>query len=49
MEDLHCYTPFETDLGDGFWEDSEVHNDPIEIRTKALKMGLNILHYAFNN
>jgi len=39
---------FETDLGDG-WEDSEVHNDPIEIRTKALKMGTNILHYAFNN
>ncbi len=39
---------FETDLGDG-WEDSEVHNDPIEIRTKALKMGTNILNYVFNN
>lgn len=39
---------FETDLGDG-WEDSEVHNDPIEIRTKALKMGANILNYAFTN
>lgn len=39
---------FETDLGDG-WEDSEVHNDPYEIRLKALKMGANILNYIFNN
>lgn len=38
----------ETDLGDG-WEDAEVHNDPLEARTKALKMGANILNYAFNN
>lgn len=38
----------ETDLGDG-WEDAEVHNDPIEIRTKALKMGANIVNYAFKN
>jgi len=38
----------ETDLGDG-WEDQEVHNDPREIREKALKMGANILNYAFNN
>lgn len=36
----------ETDLGDG-WEDPEVHNDPAEVRTKALKMGANILNYAF--
>jgi hypothetical protein len=36
----------ETDLGDG-WEDQEVHNDPLEVRTKALKMGANILNYAF--
>lgn len=36
----------ETDLGDG-WEDAEVHNDPVDIRTKALKMGANILNYAF--
>jgi hypothetical protein len=36
----------ETDLGDG-WEDAEVHNDPIEVRTKALKMGANIVNYAF--
>lgn len=39
---------FECDLGDG-WEDAEVHNDPKEIREKALKMGANILNYIFNN
>jgi hypothetical protein len=38
----------ETDLGDG-WEDAEVHNDPAEVRAKALKMGANILNYAFKN
>lgn len=36
----------ETDLGDG-WEDPEVHNDPKEVREKALKMGANIVNYAF--
>ncbi|QYJ67640.1 DUF4159 domain-containing protein [Flavobacterium litorale] len=36
----------ESDLGDG-WEDQEVHNDPIEVREKALKMGANIINYAF--
>ncbi|MFC4818223.1 MULTISPECIES: DUF4159 domain-containing protein [unclassified Flavobacterium] len=39
---------FECDLGDG-WEDAEVHNDPREVREKALKMGANILNYVFNN
>lgn len=38
----------ETDLGDG-WENQEVHNDPIDVRTKALKMGANILNYVFTN
>lgn len=38
----------ETDLGDG-WENPEVHNDPIDIRTKALKMGANIINYVFTN
>jgi hypothetical protein len=38
----------ETDLGDG-WEDPEVHNDPKEVREKALKMGANILNYVFKN
>ena len=39
---------YETDLSDG-WEDADVHNDPIEVREKALKMGANILNYIFNN
>ena len=39
---------FESDLGDG-WEDPEIHNDPEEIREKALKMGANIIKYAFEN
>lgn len=39
---------YESDLGDG-WEDAEVNNDPTEVRQKALKMGANIIHYAFNN
>ena len=39
---------YECDLGDG-WEDSEVNNDPKEVREKALKMGANILNYIFNN
>ncbi len=36
----------ESDLSDG-WEDQEVHNDPHEIRIKALQMGVNILTYVF--
>ncbi len=39
---------YETDLGDG-WELEEVHNDPLEVREKALKMGANILNYIFKN
>lgn len=39
---------FESDLGDG-WESPEVHNDPEEVRQKALKMGANIIKYAFEN
>lgn len=39
---------FQCDLGDG-WEDPEVHNDPAEVREKALKMGANIINYIFNN
>ncbi|MDI1255722.1 MAG: DUF4159 domain-containing protein [Flavobacterium sp.] len=44
---VFLYT-FECDLGDG-WEDPEVHNDPKEVREKALKMGANIINYIFNN
>ena len=39
---------FESDLGDG-WEDSAVHNDPPEVRLKALQKGANILKYTFEN
>jgi hypothetical protein len=39
---------YETDLSDG-WEDQEVHNDPFDVREKALKMGANIIKYAFEN
>lgn len=39
---------FESDLGDG-WEDPEVHNDSEDVREKALKMGANIVKYAFEN
>lgn len=39
---------FECDLGDG-WESQEVHNDPANVREKALKMGANIINYVFSN
>ena len=37
---------YESDLG---WEDKNIHNDPDEVRLKALKMGANIIKYAFDN
>lgn len=43
---LVCFYSYETDLGNG-WEDESVHNDPPEKRLEALKMGANILQYAF--
>lgn len=45
---LVCFYDFESDLSDG-WEDPSIHNDPEEVRLKALKMGANIIEYAFNN
>ncbi|OEK08815.1 hypothetical protein A8C32_00635 [Flavivirga aquatica] len=39
---------YESDLGDG-WEDPEIHNDPPNVREKALKMGANIIKYVFDN
>jgi hypothetical protein len=39
---------FESDLGDG-WENPEVHNDPADVREKALKMGANIVKYPFEH
>lgn len=45
---LVCFYDYECDLSDG-WEDQEVHNNPQNIREKALKMGANIIEYAFKN
>ena len=45
---LLCCYDFESDLSDG-WEDEAVHNDPPEVRNKALQMGANIIEYAFKN
>jgi len=39
---------FDTDLGDGL-EDEEVHHDPPETREAAMRMALNIVHYALTN
>lgn len=45
---LICLYTTESDLGDG-WENPEIHNDPEEIRLKALQMGANIIKFVFNN
>lgn len=45
---LVCFFDYESDLSDG-WEDEEVHNDSSAVREKALKMGANIIQYAFTN
>jgi hypothetical protein len=43
---LVCFYSYESDLGNG-WEDQSVYNDPQEVRIEALKMGANIISYAF--
>lgn len=43
---LVCFYSYESDLGDG-WEDPAVHRDPEEIRQAALRMGANIIQFAF--
>ncbi len=43
---LVCFYDFECDLGDG-WEDPDVHGDSEEARTKALRLGANLVRYAF--
>jgi hypothetical protein len=45
---LVCFYSYECDLGNG-WEDPTVHNDPEEKRQAALRMGANILMFAFTN
>ena len=44
---LVCFYNYECDLGDG-WEDRSVHNDPEDVRQKALQMGANIISFVFN-
>jgi hypothetical protein len=43
---LVCFYDYECDLGDG-WEDQQVHKDSEDTRLKALKMGANLVQYAF--
>ena len=42
---LIIFYSYESDLGDG-WEDPNVHNNPLELRESALKMGVNIIWFA---
>lgn len=43
---LVVFYDYECDLGDG-WEDAEVHKNSEETRLKALRMGANLIQYAF--
>lgn len=45
---LVLFYDYETDLSD-VWEDESIHNNPKDVREKALKMGSNIIQYAFTN
>jgi len=45
---LLVFYDYETDLSDG-WEDEIIHNNSKNVREKALKMGANIIEYAFKN
>jgi hypothetical protein len=42
---LVVYYSYQSDLGDG-WEDPQVHQDPLDKRETALKMGVNLFAYA---
>lgn len=44
---LVCFYSYETDLGDG-WEDFDVHHDTPQKHMEALRMGANLVQYAFN-
>jgi hypothetical protein len=45
---LVLFYAYESDIADG-WDDPQVHGDSEEKRTKALKMGTNIIVYALTN
>jgi len=42
---LALFYSYESDLGDG-WEDEDVHDDPAEVRERALRMGVNLFLYV---
>ena len=42
---LICLYTYESNISDG-WADPSTHNDPPQVRDKALKFGVNILHYV---
>lgn len=44
---LVCFYSYESDLGNG-WEDQSIYNDSENIRQLALRMGANIISYAFS-
>ena len=45
---LVCFFSYESDLGNG-WEDQSIYNDSESIRQESLKMGANIIAYAFSS
>jgi len=45
---LVCFYDYECDLGNG-WEDAGTYDDSEDTRQKALKMGANIIQYAFTH
>lgn len=45
---LVCFFSYECDLGNG-WEDQTLYNDPESVRQEALKMGANIIQFAFTS
>ena len=44
---LVIYYSYECDLGDG-WENPDVHKDSPQARENALRMGANLIQYAFS-
>lgn len=42
---LIVFYSYQSDLGDG-WEDPDVHDDPQDIRERALRMGVNLFVFA---
>ena len=42
---LVIFYSYQSDLGDG-WEDPDVHDDPLDAREQALRMGLNLFAFA---